>query len=53
MSRGLGRVDKAVIEAIRDTALTRTAAIAACAFAVKDEVELHHSWSARAGRCTG
>jgi hypothetical protein len=40
MSRGPGRVEQAVLEAVRNAALTRTAAIAAYAFAVKDEAEL-------------
>jgi hypothetical protein len=40
MSRGPGRVEQAVLEAIRAAALTRTAAIAAHAFAVTDEAEL-------------
>jgi hypothetical protein len=40
MSRGLGRVEQAVLAAIRDAALTRTAAIAAYAFVVQDEAKL-------------
>jgi hypothetical protein len=40
MSRGPGRVEQAIVEGLRAHQITRTAAIAAYVFEVKDEAEL-------------
>ena len=40
MSRGPGRVERAIVDGLREHQVTRTTAIAAYVFEVKDEAEL-------------